>query len=89
MIEFHTGHYAEGFNSGKNFKKEIQILEEMTKFALDQDIIICAGHGLTYQNVYHVAHIKGISELNIGHSIISKSVFVGIYDAVKQMKELI
>ena len=50
---------------------------------------INAGHGLTYQNVESVAAIEGMEELNIGHTIISRSIAVGLKDAVKEMKALI
>lgn len=89
MIEFHTGRYAEEFNMGREYEKELENLQEMTKFAINKGITVCAGHGLNYQNVTPVAHIEGMYELNIGHSIISKAVFVGIQEAVRQMKELI
>jgi len=64
-------------------------LKEMTVFAIEQGLTVCAGHGLTYQNVKPVAAIEGMHELNIGHSVISRSVFVGIKEAVKEMKGLI
>jgi pyridoxine 5-phosphate synthase len=48
-----------------------------------------AGHGLTYRNVTPVAAIEGMHELNIGHSIISRAIFVGMEQAVRQMKELV
>lgn len=88
MIEFHTGRYAEDFNHGRNYKKELNVLKKMTEFAISKGIVVAAGHGLTYQNVKHVAKIKGIEELNIGHSIISRSVFVGLGQAVREMKKL-
>ena len=89
IIEFHTGRYAEEFNAGGDYEKELNILKEMTVFAIEQGLTVCAGHGLTYQNVKPVAAIEGMHELNIGHSVISRSVFVGIKEAVKEMKGLI
>ena len=89
IIEFHTGRYAEEFNAGGDYEKELNILKEMTAFAIEQGLTVCAGHGLTYQNVKPVACIEGMHELNIGHSVISRSVFVGIKEAVKEMKGLI
>ena len=89
MIEFHTGKYAEDFNSGNDYIPELKKLEEMTILAIDTNLVPAAGHGLNYQNVTNVARIKGIVELNIGHSIISKAVFTGIASAVKEMKEMI
>ena len=59
------------------------------KLAIDLGLILNAGHGLDYENVRPVAMIKGMNELNIGFSIISKALFVGIGNAVRQMKKLI
>lgn len=88
IVEFHTGRYAEEFNSGGSYEEELETLRDMTKFAIERNIRVCAGHGLTYENVTPVARIDGVYELNIGHSIIAKSTFVGISEAVKQMKAL-
>ncbi|MFH1552563.1 MAG: pyridoxine 5'-phosphate synthase [Candidatus Omnitrophota bacterium] len=88
IIEFHTGRYAEEFNSGGDYEKELDGLCKMTKFALEEGFTVCAGHGLNYLNVTPVARIDGMYELNIGHSIISRSIFVGIGEAVKEMKRL-
>jgi len=89
IIEFHTGRYAEEFNSGRDYKKELENLREMTGYARSKGLTACAGHGLNYLNTKPVSSIEGIYELNIGHSIISKAVFTGLQEAVKQMKELI
>jgi len=89
IIEFHTGCFAESFNTGADYEKELSILKGCTEYALGKGLTVCAGHGLTYDNVVHVAQIDGIHELNIGHSIISKSIFTGIYEAVIQMKGLL
>ncbi|HUP90015.1 MAG TPA: pyridoxine 5'-phosphate synthase, partial [Longimicrobiales bacterium] len=48
-----------------------------------------AGHGLTYENVGHVAQIDAIEELNIGHSVVSRAIFIGMERAVREMKEII
>ncbi|HNX90458.1 MAG TPA: pyridoxine 5'-phosphate synthase [Candidatus Omnitrophota bacterium] len=89
LIEFHTGRFANMFSAGQNYKKELKVLKEMTVYAMKRGLIVCAGHGLTYDNVRHVACIDGIYELNIGHTIISRSVFSGIEKAVREMKALI
>ncbi|MFH1395260.1 MAG: pyridoxine 5'-phosphate synthase [Candidatus Omnitrophota bacterium] len=89
IVEFHTGRYAEEFNSGGDYKKELLVLEDMTELGISRGLTVCAGHGLNYNNVSLAAKISGIYEFNIGHSIISKAVFVGLSAAVKQMKELI
>ncbi|MFC1548468.1 pyridoxine 5'-phosphate synthase [Candidatus Omnitrophota bacterium] len=88
MIEFHTGRYAEEFLADGDHESELENLKKMTDLARGKELTVCAGHGLTYQNVMPVARIEGMYELNIGHSIISKSVFAGIGEAVRQMKEL-
>lgn len=89
IIEFHTGRYAEAFNFGRDYEKQLLILKKMTDFAVKEGFTVCAGHGLNYKNVTLVSHIPGIYELNIGHSIIARSVFTGIKEAVKEMKGLI
>jgi len=88
MIELHTGEYAEAFNSGQDHAKELKLLQDTSAFARGKGLIVCAGHGLNYRNVTSVAHIEGMHELNIGHSIISRAIFVGIKEAVKEMKGL-
>ncbi|MBL7072682.1 MAG: pyridoxine 5'-phosphate synthase [Candidatus Omnitrophica bacterium] len=89
IVEFHTGRYAEKFNAKGAYQKELEAIEAMVKFGIEEGLLVSAGHGLNYFNTKPVAGIKDIYELNIGHSIISKSVFTGITNAVKQMKELI
>lgn len=84
MIEFHTGTYARAFAKGK-FKSELDRLVKMTAYARQLGFVVNAGHGLDYKNVSLIANIPGMQELNIGHSIISRSVFVGLEPAVKMM----
>jgi len=88
MIELHTGRYA----NAKNNNSQNKYLEELRKaagLAGSLGIKVFAGHGLDYNNVCRVADIEGIEELNIGHSIIARAVFIGLGRAVKEMKELI
>ena len=83
-VEFHTGTYAHAL--GKiNIEKEEGRLEDMAAFAKNLGLRVAAGHGLNYQNTRAVAQIKGIEELNIGHSIISRAVVAGLENAVKEM----
>lgn len=89
IVEFHTGRYAEVFDAGRDFNEELDKLRRMTALGIKKGLIVCAGHGLNYSNVKHVACIEGMYELNIGHSIVSRAVFVGMREAVKEMKELI
>lgn len=88
FIELHTGKYSRS-QTGKEFKQRLNELVEATRFAIDIGLRVNAGHGLNYQNVSAVAKIEQIEELNIGHSIISRAVFVGLKQAVIEMKERI
>ena len=88
FIELHTGQYANVVGEGER-KKELEKLADGAKQALDIGLRVHAGHGLNYQNVKPVANIPGIEDLNIGHSIISRAVFVGLEKAVKEMLSLI
>ncbi len=84
MVEIHTGTYAEA-NSEEKIERELNKIEKSVSIALDQELRVAAGHGLDYNNVEPIAWIEEIEELNIGHSIISRSVIVGIEDAVSEM----
>lgn len=88
FIELHTGEYANAKDERRK-KTELKKLINSTKYAIDLGLRVNAGHGLNYNNVIDVAKIKGIEELNIGHSIISRAVFVGLDKAVKEMLALI
>ncbi len=89
IVEFHTGRYAEEFLAGGDHEGELEGLKKVTISAINEGLTVCAGHGLTYDNVRPVVLIEGMYELNIGHSIISRAVFAGLYDAVKEMKEIV
>jgi pyridoxine 5-phosphate synthase len=86
-IELHTGKYALTKNAEQRF--ELDRLSNAGLLATDLGLRLHAGHGLTYQNVIPVAQIPHMHELNIGHSIVSRAVFVGFQTAVKEMKDLI
>jgi len=87
-IELHTGGYANA--STKTLRlKELKRIKEAVSYGKQIGIGVNAGHGLDYENVSNIASIPNINELNIGFSIIAASVFVGIGDAVKQMKKVI
>lgn len=88
FIELHTGSYSEAFG-GKCEEIEFNKLKTATEYAQSLGLKVNAGHGLNYQNVHRMHEIPGLVELNIGHSIISKAIFVGLESAVKEMKELI
>jgi len=82
-IELHTGTYSHDSSSAG----PIEALRDAARRAADLGIAVHAGHGLTVQNVGAVARIPEIEELNIGHSIVSRAVFVGLGPAVKEMHE--
>jgi pyridoxine 5-phosphate synthase len=85
-VELHTGAYA---NAAKNSLEELQLLARAATFVQQAGLILNAGHGLTYRNVTPVAELEGMEELNIGHSIVARAVFVGMAEAVREMKDLI
>ncbi len=86
-IELHTGSYA--LSSLKNQAIEFSKIKESVIKARNLGLRVNAGHGLTYQNVEPIASIHGIEELNIGHTIISRALAIGLQEAVKEMKEII
>jgi pyridoxine 5-phosphate synthase len=82
-VELHTGAYAHHPES----EKTIDALRDSARRGADLGLAVHAGHGLTVKNVGPVAAIPEIEELNIGHSIISRAVFIGVDRAVKEMRE--
>ncbi|HEY2465753.1 MAG TPA: pyridoxine 5'-phosphate synthase [Steroidobacteraceae bacterium] len=86
VIELHTGAYAEA--SGAARAREFERLRSAAKFAASLGLTVNAGHGLNYHNVEPVAAIPEIIELNIGHSIVARSIIDGLAKAVRDMKEL-
>lgn len=86
-IEIHTGSYANASN--ENQDKELSKIALAAEHGRKASLEVHAGHGLTYSNVKPIAKIADITELNIGHSIVSRSIFVGMQNAVREMKELL
>jgi len=87
VIEIHTGQYSL-VSTWKAVDKEFKKIENAVNLALSLGLVVNAGHGLNYSNAQRIANIKGLNELNIGHSIISRAIFSGLYNVVKDMKEL-
>jgi pyridoxine 5-phosphate synthase len=85
FIELHTGRYADAINPIVQ-AQALAALKQSCEMALEKGLRVNAGHGLTYWNVYPVALLPGMEELNIGHSIISRAVLVGLDRAVREMK---
>ena len=86
-IELHTGKYAEANDSDK--KKYLEKIINAVNHAHNKSLIVNAGHGLDYTNVKEIARISNINELNIGHSIIAESIFLGLAEAINKMKNII
>jgi pyridoxine 5-phosphate synthase len=86
-IEIHTGHYSSG-GDAVFLADELARIERAADIAQQAGLLVHAGHGLHYHNVAPIARIAAISELNIGHSIVSRAVFSGFQAAVAEMKRL-
>lgn len=88
-IELHTGRFCEQIED-PNARRELKRLKEAAQYAKEKGLFVAAGHGLNYDNIEALLReVKEIEEYNIGHSIVSRSVFVGLERAVEEMKELI
>jgi len=85
FIEMHTGQFAESFGEEKKHETELQRLISGAKLAHALGLKVNAGHGLNYENLPTLFRVPHLIELNIGHSIVSRAVFVGMENAVKEM----
>lgn len=92
VCEIHTGPYAEAYMHNESSLRHPKVLEERAKVqnavsrVIEMDLQCNAGHGLTHGNVSGIASIPHISELHIGHSIVSRSIFTGMRESVSEMK---
>jgi len=87
-VEIQTARYAEA-RTPADVERELSLLEQAAQWARDHNLHVHMGHGLNYVNVQRVARIPGLEELNIGHSIVSRAVLVGMERAVREMKRAI
>jgi pyridoxine 5-phosphate synthase len=87
VVELHTGAYAEA--SGATREAELARLVRAASLAADAGIQVNAGHGLNYTNIGPILTLPKLVELNIGHSIVSRSLFVGMEQATREMVALI
>jgi pyridoxine 5-phosphate synthase len=87
MIELHTGDYAHA--QGATVARELARLRSAATHGVASGLLVAAGHGLGYRNVGPIARLPEIIELNIGHSIVARSLFVGLDRAVREMLDLI
>lgn len=88
FVELHTGQYSIAYGTPDE-QEEFDKIREASRLAHALGLKVNAGHGLNYKNVHRMRQILDINELNIGHSIISRAVFTGLAQAVKEMKELV
>jgi len=88
-VELHTGKFCYLFNNNKKTKSALSNLKKSAYYAKKLDLEVHAGHGLTYKTAYQISRIKNIVEFNIGHFIISESIFIGIKDSIKNFKKII
>lgn len=88
VVEIHTGKYADA-DSVSTRLEELERIQRATLHAHTLGLQVNAGHGLNYHNVRPIVAIPHIEELNIGHSVISEAVFIGLEQAVKKMKSLL
>lgn len=87
-IEIHTGRFADAKSFAAK-KKELKQIKEAAEVGEEMGFFVAAGHGIDYENVKEIVKIKEIKELNIGHSIICRSIFLGMVAAVEEMMGLI
>ena len=88
-VEFHTGAFCNLFNRKKDTKKAFLRLKKSSQYANKIGLEVHAGHGLTYSSARLISNIKDIKEFNIGHFIISESLFIGLDKVIKKFKLII
>jgi pyridoxine 5-phosphate synthase len=94
-VELHTGEFAEVWKHVHDRTGRLAVAEQIGRLrraaahGMARGVAVHAGHGLTYENTSHVAAIEEIEELNIGHSVVSRAIFVGFERAVREMKTVI
>ena len=88
VIELHTGRYADASDHA-SAGDELERIRKGVELAREHGLVVNAGHGLHYHNTEAIAAIPGIHELNIGHGIVSRAVFSGLEQAVRDMKAII
>ncbi len=91
-IEIHTGHYCRQMQDARTTADQIALLkplQEAARVAHDQGLQVHVGHGLNYGNAQWMQHVPYLEEANIGHAIVARAVFVGLSQAVREMKALL
>jgi pyridoxine 5-phosphate synthase len=88
-VELHTGRFAHAWGDEAGTRAALEALKDAATYARSLGLAVHAGHGLTYRNVHPVAAIDTIEELNIGHSIVSRAMLVGMQEAVAEMGRIL
>lgn len=91
-IEIHSGHYCRALRDARTTAEQVALLkplQEAARVASDQGLQVHVGHGLNYVNAPWMQHIPKLEEANIGHAIVARAVFVGLAQAVREMKALL
>ena len=88
-VELHTGKYCKSFKDKKREKSAFRMIKNAAFYAKSLGLNVHAGHGLTFDSTYKISRIKNISEFNIGHFIISESIFFGLKNTIKKFKNII
>ena len=88
-VELHTGNFCNLFNKDKKTRKSYLKLKNAANYAKKIGLQVHAGHGLTYKSAFKISKIRNISEFNIGHFLISESLFCGLNNAIKRFKKVI
>ena len=90
-VELHTGTFCNLFNKKHKRKTEVVYMKikQSASYAKNLGLDVHAGHGLTYRSAYQISKIDEISEFNIGHFIVSESIFIGLKNSIKQFKRII
>lgn len=86
-VEIHTGTYAD--TTGAAQREELSRIIFAGELCRELGLVLNSGHGLNYRNVGEIVTIPGMNEVNIGHSIIGRAIYVGLETAVREMKETI
>jgi pyridoxine 5-phosphate synthase len=87
VVEIHTGRFADA-RTRSSAQMELEKIQRAVRHGVDLGLHVNAGHGLDYHNVRAIATIPGVEELNIGHAIVARALFSGLYQAVRDMKRI-
>ena len=88
-VELHTGQFCNLFNKRKKIYNSYFKIKKSAEFAKKIGLEVHAGHGFTYESAYKISRIKDISEFNIGHFIVSESIFLGLKKTIIKFKKII